>query len=181
MFEPIQLRPDEADVRVTPLSLDSDLEGEFAELLALWRSKCRAGGLPSRADVQPAEVKSMLPRLLFIEVRRHPPDFRYRLTGTGSRDIHGVELTGRSVLDIRPAEHGRRLWNDLCRICADHQPQFLRLQFINQEGSGRSYRVMRLPLAADGVNVDNVIVLNDFDQMSAIEGRVRPVVVGLYA
>ncbi len=181
MFEPIKLRPDETDVRVTPLSPDGDAQGEFGALLALWRAKCRAGGLPSRADFGPAEVKPMLPRLLFIEIRREPPDFRYRLTGTGSRDIHGVELTGRSILDIRPAEHGRRLWNDLCRLYRDHQPQFRRLEFVNQDGRSRSYSVLRLALAADGATVDNVMVLNDFGQGASARDGARPAMAGLYA
>jgi len=134
----------------------------FREVFDWWQRSRAGRAMPSRADVDPIELKQSLPRLILIEVQDDPPDFRYRLAGTQSYDIHGVELTGRSVLDIRPAGQGRRLWNDLCDMLAHKEPQLVLLRFTNREGNARSYRVMRLPLSNQGEDVDHVLVMQDF-------------------
>jgi len=141
----------------------------FEALLALWQRKRGARPAPARSDLDPAEFGGLLPDLLLIDVHYAPPDFRYRLAGTRTRDIHGVELTGRSVLDISPPEQGRLLWNDLCEMLETWQPQHVRLDFLNSRNQSRSYQVLRLPLSETGTRVDKVMVIQNFgSQMEQI-------------
>ncbi|MCK6449612.1 MAG: PAS domain-containing protein [Alphaproteobacteria bacterium] len=134
----------------------------FAEVFVWWQRARGSRAMPSRADIDLDALKRSLPRLLLIEVLDDPPDFRYRLAGTQTYDIHGMELTGKSVLDIKPPAQHRRLWNDLCEMLDEKQPQLVRLRFTNQQGNARSYRVMRLPLSNTGDEVDHILVMQDF-------------------
>src|SRR5258708_7532579 len=135
---------------------------DFRLLLEWWHGKRGERAMPARADLDPSELRHFLHRLLIIEVSYDPPDFRYRLAGSQTYDIHGVELTGRSVLDIKPEGQGRLVWNDMCEMLERRQPQHVMLQFTNQKGHPRSYRVLRLSLSQDGDAVDQVLVLQDF-------------------
>ena len=48
-----------------------------------------------------------------IDVARDPLDFRYRLAGTMTYELHGQELTGKSITALRPPEFVATLWADL--------------------------------------------------------------------
>ena len=123
----------------------------------------RAGRtMPARADFDPLELKPILPRLILIDVIDEPPDFRYRLAGTMSRDLRGVEVTGHSVLELVPQQHGLRLWNDLCEMQRDCALQYVQISVIASSGEPLSYRVLRLPLGADGETMDMVMVIQDY-------------------
>lgn len=68
---------------------------EQRELFDYWRGKAGNGTYPTRADIQPAELKRLLPSLSIIElVEGDAPRLRVRLAGTRLRDYLGVEITG---------------------------------------------------------------------------------------
>lgn len=145
--------------RLPPTDVVADDASRFA--LDLWQAK-RAGRLmPARADFDPLELKPILARLILIDVITDPPDFRYRLAGTLTRDMRGVEITGQSVLALVPPQHGLMLWNDLCEMQREHQPQYVQVSVITRAGEPLSYRVLRLPLSSDGATVDMVMVVQD--------------------
>jgi hypothetical protein len=53
---------------------------DLAALYAYWASKCGNRAMPSRADINPAEITSLLPNIFILEIR-HPLRFRFRLVG----------------------------------------------------------------------------------------------------
>lgn len=149
-------------VRSVPLDLASSDERSFRFLIEYWQNKHRGGKLPGRKAIDPVELKPVLPQLILIDVEREPLDFRYRLAGTLTYDIFGFDLTGRRVRDIPPPDWGDTVWRSLAELVETRQPQYVRLDFTTEEGNVRSYRVLRLPLAEDGVTVDCVLVMGDF-------------------
>ncbi|WP_341704776.1 PAS domain-containing protein [Ferrovibrio sp.] len=163
-YQPVEVDPKDRRVQYTRLPLDMMDSAGFRKLYADWLRRKRARGtrLPARDDFDPLDLKSVLPRLLLIAVQDDPPDFRYRLAGTATRELTGRELTGQSVLDLLPAQHGRLLWNNLCEMQQTLQPQYVSLSIITRTGEPLSYRVLRLPLGADGETMDMVLVLQDF-------------------
>jgi hypothetical protein len=48
---------------------------------AYWDGKRRGRLMPSRADIDPLELKPYLPQLVLLDVEGDPPRFRYRLVG----------------------------------------------------------------------------------------------------
>jgi len=149
-------------VRSVPLDLAGTDEAGFRLLIDYWQGKRRDGRLPGRTAIEPAELKRVLPQLLLIDVEREPLDFRYRLAGTLTYDIFGFDLTGKRVRDIPPPNWGETVWRSLATLVETRQPQYVRLDFTTEEGNVRSYRVLRLPLAEDGVTVDCVLVMGDY-------------------
>ena len=135
---------------------------DFDFLYRLWLAKRGDKLAPSRAAFDPAELRAILPRLLMIDVVQDPLDFRYRLAGTMTYELHGQELTGKSITALRPPEFVATLWADLRELIETAQPQLVLLDFTNQDGYHRLYHVLRLPLSSDGKTIDIILVLVDY-------------------
>jgi hypothetical protein len=149
-------------VRFTRLSLDSIAEADSRFLLQLWNTKRGARRAPARSEFDPADLKHVLHKLILMEVRRDPLDFIYRVAGTEIYFIHGMELTGKSVRNLRPQPYSDAVWRDMAELIETWEPQYVRLEFPNREGRSRSYTVLRLPLSSDGATIDRIFVLSEF-------------------
>lgn len=70
---------------------------EQRELFDYWRAKAAGGAYPTRADIQPAELRSILPSLSLLDIdgEAGAQRLRVRLAGTRLRDYYGIEITGR--------------------------------------------------------------------------------------
>ena len=64
---------------------------------AYWDEKRGQRRMPARADIQPAEIKSLLPQVLLVDVLPGGDDFRYRLLGTKLRPYFPSEATGQTM------------------------------------------------------------------------------------
>jgi hypothetical protein len=68
---------------------------------AYWRRLPNSGGLPRHQDLDPADIRDLLPRLVMLAVERPPPSpppvFRFRLAGTGILGLYDLEMTSRRM------------------------------------------------------------------------------------
>jgi hypothetical protein len=64
---------------------------------AYWDDKRGSRRMPARADIRPAEIKSLLPQVLLADVLSGGDDFRYRLLGTKLRPYFPQEATGQTM------------------------------------------------------------------------------------
>lgn len=127
-----------------------------------WLAKRGARRAPARREIDPVDLHNVLPGTLLIDVARDPWRFTYRLAGTLTERIHGMELTGRSIDTLKPREFAEMLHGDLVMLAERAEPQFVYLEFVNQMGLQRGYHVLRLPLAADGTTVDMILIVADY-------------------
>lgn len=58
-----------------------------------WRSR-RESGLPQRSDIDPAEIKPLLPYILIVDIHQAPFRVYYRLVGTAVAHFSGMDFTG---------------------------------------------------------------------------------------
>ncbi|WP_282608312.1 PAS domain-containing protein [Pelagibius sp. Alg239-R121] len=70
-------------------------------LYSYWKRKRGARAFPSRADIDPTEMPTLLPNIILVDVTsRTPPQFRFRLVGTAIVQLYGVDFTGRYLDEI---------------------------------------------------------------------------------
>jgi len=150
--------------RSTPLPLDSVGDPAPKALYAYWQRKLAGRRMPARADIDPLDLKAVLPQLVLLDVQRGPLDFRYRVAGTRTYDIFGYDLTGRSVRDLEPRALAAGLGGCLEAMTRDAQPQHAHHEFATPDGYARSYRVLRLPLGDDGTTVDRILIATGFQR-----------------
>jgi hypothetical protein len=70
------------------------------ELHAYWRSKLRGRAMPAPADIDPIEIRPLLPSIIIAEYLGQPPRVRYRLVGTLQVYYNGLDFTGRYLDEI---------------------------------------------------------------------------------
>lgn len=122
-------------------------------LFDYWRSKCKQGQIPSRSDINPAEICEQLPMISLIEIctQSEQRRYKYRLAGTGFWDMFEREITGAYIDELpigKQLEYWRRVLGrviDSCRPaagvtrpqtpCKSHLAQFwIRLPLVAYDG-----------------------------------------------
>lgn len=132
---------------------------EQQSLYDYWRSKCHAGKIPSRYDIDPGEISAQLPMISLVETCSLSPQrrFKYRLAGTGFWDLYEAEITGKYV-DELPIGCRADYWNRvLSRVVDRGRPS----AGVTRPGTPlRSHLAqfwIRLPLSDDGENISMVL------------------------
>src|SRR5262245_35938605 len=60
-----------------------------------WKGRKSAGhAVPLRADVDPTDLRELLPNIVVVEVEQAPTRFRYRLVGTRVVEFNQLDFTG---------------------------------------------------------------------------------------
>ncbi|MDB5422771.1 MAG: hypothetical protein JWQ29_187 [Phenylobacterium sp.] len=128
------------------------------ELFAYWASLRRGARLPGRRDLDPGGMKRLLPTVSLIEVARDEPlDFRVRLAGTGLYGVYGREITGRTLGDIYSTAAADYWRVELAKVIAQRRPTVGVHNLAWRGASHLSILWLRLPLAADGREVDMIL------------------------
>lgn len=73
----------------------------LATLMTYWHQKRGKRAMPARADIEPAELKAMLPHIFMVDVEHDPFRLRYRLVGSALVDVLGQDIKGK-YLDEMP-------------------------------------------------------------------------------
>jgi hypothetical protein len=141
-----------------------------AAFFRYWDSKRRGRAMPSRADIDPLEMKPWLAGTALIDVT-HTPDrlvpytLRYRLIGTQPTKLRGRDVTGMSVeigwfgADLSAAMENYRLVIEEKTLVYDWD------RTPSADGFSREGETLLLPLSSDGETVDMVLVYQEVDML----------------
>jgi hypothetical protein len=113
--------------------------------------------MPTRADIDPLEMRQWLPRLSLVDVSQDGRQFTYRLVGTQMVDLLGVNPTGRLVEAAWPEGLAESVVDGYRQVVETRKPVFC--QQINGwlEDQKPTAWAMRLPLSSDGEEVDMIL------------------------
>jgi hypothetical protein len=137
------------------------------EIFAYWASLRRSGRLPGRADIDPADFKRHLPTVSLVDVLDGPRDFRMRLAGTGLYGVYGREITGKTLDEIY-ASGAAEYWRaELDKVVAEKRPGVGVHNFAWRGAGHLSILWLRLPLAANGADVDMIL---GYDAVLGVHG-----------
>jgi hypothetical protein len=134
------------------------------EALAYWRGKAATRPMPSRADIDPAEIPKLLADIMLVDV---PADgrYRYRLIGTGNAQEHGINATGRALDEVLPgAEYKAHVLSLYDECVRSRRPLYSECLFMTPRHrmAERHTKVLFLPLSEDGESVNMVLVAQVF-------------------
>ena len=157
---PAAPEPDPLLAPPAPIRSAADLETEpMRQAWALLEGKRADRPFLARADIDPSELKPLLPSIGLVEVHYEPLRFRIRLAGTDWRRTLGFEATG-LWLDQWPNPVQRQVlelgWTTIVR---EARPGRARRNAL-VEGVMLHYEAVFIPLAADGRTIDMVLVMS---------------------
>lgn len=132
-----------------------------------WAAKRGSRPMPSRADLEPAEMKPLLPYVVLMDVLRDPRpdwpfDFRYRLIGTVTDAMMNARYTGKWMSELPHQQPGGRLWQSLSHVTTTGQPQINRVPYVGPHKDFMSVVDLVMPLSADGAHVNMLFCIVDF-------------------
>jgi len=140
-----------------------EIEGipQFKQLTDHLLSISKPDKLPDRKDVQPSQIKRLLPDLYILDVKRENnknPDFILRLMGTNVVHFYG-EHSGRSIHEMANKEAVKRI--NLCatKVLEEKQKVAVTVGALSTDQKHLQVSVLYCPLAKEDQIVNQIIGL----------------------
>jgi hypothetical protein len=143
------------------------------ELFAYWASLRQGARLPGRLNLDPGDIKRHLPTVSLIDVDREPMQFRLRLAGTGLYGVYGREITGKTLAEVYNSAAADYWRVELGKVVAEGRPGVGIHNLAWRGASHLSILWLRLPLAANGSDVDMILGYDAVIGMSQLSSGIR--------
>jgi hypothetical protein len=128
-----------------------------------WLAKAK-GKVPSRSDIDPVDVRELLPNLMMVDIFGNPPRFRYRLVGTRVVQYTGFDFTGHCIDEM--VFQGRDFIEQCYRrMLAEQRPIFGHYAWLVRSRHFGQCEFGLFPLAERGTVVNRAISIEDYERM----------------
>ena len=147
------------EVKLLPLQPGSlkSYNPRLARLHDYWIGKCAGRPLPSRADIDPLEMREWLGNLLLAEFFGGIENYRVRLDGSNLIGTGGKDRTGKGSEVLTSDEERKLVISQYKPVLDTAQPAYFETQFLNSEGRFLREQKLLLPLSNDGSVVNMVL------------------------
>ena len=158
--------------RIQSAEIDSETGlGDYPDLVAsleYWEELRGSQIAPLRSALDPIDLKSVLPRVMLVEVcAGEPPRFRFRLSGTGVCDIHGCDLKHLYAEELQPPEYGHLIQRHY-RECLERREPLAHLIALETADKLRSYARIILPFREDGDDGISLLLVIDSEKQNSL-------------
>lgn len=135
------------------------------ELYGYWDAKRHGRAMPRKSDIDPAEIKPLLPYVLLGEFVSDPVRLRYRLVGTEVVSVYGVDFTGRWLDELDFGNQVEQGWESQYRaVFTSCRPRYGLARLRATSGMEMLYEFGLFPLSQDGEVPTHCLDLNDYRQ-----------------
>lgn len=140
--------------------------GEASALLqrgyAYWRACAGSRAMPRRADIDPADMKDLLPNVVLIEVLDEPRDFVERVTGDTVIHHSAHNSMGIRWRDYPGRGPDSRIWAHYAKVVDTACPKLEDIPYVGPHRDFLTVQLLSCPLSADGATVDRVLSFVDY-------------------
>lgn len=162
------LAPDWFDGMQVDWSCKTD-EGAIARVRDYWQSKRQGRPMPSRRDVNPAELRDVLPILQLYDLIDQGKTLGVRLLGTKIAQTLGEDPTGRTIARAAADRVTRRLFAVVDRVIKHKRPLIARAERTAiEKASFLQVESIYLPLAEDGHTPDTLLAATVFSDADGV-------------
>ncbi len=136
---------------------DYGADAVLCQALDYWREKRDGRAMPGRRDIDPVELRSILPHLQITEVIDGGIRFRYRLVGTAIVEAFGAEFTGKFVDELVSGQRDSFVHSCYRAVCASRRPAFVRSKYVTIKDVDLTANRVLLPLSPDETRIDQIL------------------------
>lgn len=137
--------------------LDKIQSPNVRHIYSVWKSKCKAGALPSRSDVDPVEFGKALPNVFLVKIQPTEPKLLLHLMGTTFEEQYGESVTGKFIEDLDFGDDKNRILEAYDRIIETKEPVYIWSEYEKSDGRVMHFERIALPLSDDGETVTGVL------------------------
>jgi hypothetical protein len=138
------------------LTADTDLHPKVRRIHEYWLSKRAGRPMPSRADIDPFELRDCLGNLCIVELTDSPRRYRYRLDGSNLALSTGFDMTGKYLEQMPDPDYRKFVTALYDRVVETRAPAFV-ANHEDWKGYDLQVNSVTLPLSTDGVRVDGIL------------------------
>jgi hypothetical protein len=135
---------------------------KIAALARYWQEKRGQRAMPLWRDIDPAEIKPLLPHLLVSRYEWKPFRVRYALVGTWLAHFAGGDFTGRYLDELDFSGEDTDWLAHHQRFIADGKPAFGICRFVTQSGLERDYESGMFPIAGEDGKIERSLGIEDW-------------------
>lgn len=118
--------------------------------------------MPSRADIDPADLKRILPSIILARMDRDGTRVRYTLVGTRCVATAGMDYTNRYLDELDFSCDFDTDWFEVYRVlCRERRPILGIVKTSLKDGRACELAEVLLPLSDDGETVTHCIAVED--------------------
>jgi len=129
-----------------------------------WTDKKAGRPMPSRTDIEPSEIKDLLPHIILTRLEYEPFRVLYKLIGTRAVENAGMDYSGRYLDELDFVSEFGTDWPGTYRIiAATREPVFGLCRIRFTDGVIKPYVVAMFPLSSDGRTVDQCLAIEDLE------------------
>ena len=132
------------------MTLQAIGDPDLNALYEYWASKCNNRAMPHRADINPSEIRSLLPDIFIVEVS-YPMRFRFRLVGSMICKRWHEDNTGKWLDELDYDGERATVIEQFSAVARTGVPRCDVAEFVGDNGRYLHYWRLLLPLSEDGV------------------------------
>lgn len=142
-----------------------DITSEILRKLHDYWDEKRAGrAMPSRSDIDPLDIPSLLPNLLLFDVEAESRRLRARLVGTAIVELYGADYTGKYLDEIDFGDRRDQILEDYATCVELRRPSISNRLFWNLRDAQLRIERLILPLSNDQETVNMLLAGITFKQ-----------------
>jgi hypothetical protein len=156
---------------MSQMQIPSQIRSPLVSSLFAYWDRIRAGRMAPRwADLDPGDIRPLLPHVMVMEILGPPFDVLYRIVGTAVVEAYGHDFTWETLLTPAP-DADTPAWLDIFRRYFERKgPCFGQYRIALDRKETLVVDAGVFPLSSDGTTVDRLIGLEDW----ATKGTFRP-------
>lgn len=137
--------------------MDGIVHPSLQRLYQYWSEKRGGRNMPSRADIDPLDIRYAIGNVILIDViDGEPLKFRIRLHGTNLAERVRFDLTGKMLDEMPQAEFRDLTRQSFTKVATTKKPLHAHRDRILDDRL-RRYETIILPLSSDGDRVDVIL------------------------
>jgi hypothetical protein len=138
-----------------------EADGRLRQVYDYWLGKRDSRAMPARRDIDPTELKAVLPHLMLVDVEPGPR-FRYRLFGTAVSESFGMDATGAYIDVVMVGAYKMFLLQLYGDLITSKKPIYSTSIYGTKRDTRMWTQRLMLPLSSDGNAVDMVLACQVF-------------------
>jgi len=139
-----------------------------------WSAKDDPTYVPDRSELDPADLKALLPNILIAEAEHDPFRVKYRLSGTRVTEITGLDISGHYLDDLLSAEPDQPWREHYLAVYRSRRPLFGVTTVPIGSGGTVDYEFGIFPLRRGGDRIEQFIALEDYFRFQGTLEQIEP-------
>lgn len=145
-------------------------DARLSHVLSCWQRWRGSQLWPARDDIDPLDLKQLLPNIFMVQVVDDGERFRYVLTGIAVREQLGFELSEKHLDEIFTGEQLKRVTRNYQTVIAG-AGHYVSQLWTQRKRPIMQFRRLLLPMASDRTRIDTVLGFALYDRLAGHDGR----------